>query len=54
MIVIFAIITLLLFVRDGVPLACTYNDDNEMIQVQFYQKLKGAASQLKELEFYTT
>ena len=43
----------LLFARNGVPPAYIYDNANEKIQGKFYQKLKDAACQLKELEPYT-
>ena len=43
----------LLFVRDGIPQTCICNNAKEMIQVDFYQKLKGTVCHLKQLEPYT-
>ena len=36
--------------RDGVSPACIYNNVKKIIQGKFYQKLKDAACQLKQLE----
>ena len=44
---------LLLFARDGVPLACICDNAKEMIKGKFYQKLKDAACELKQLEPHT-
>ena len=43
----------LLYVKDGVPPTCIYNNARELIQRKFHQKLKNAACHLKELEPYT-
>ena len=45
--------TLLFLLRqDGVPPSCICDSDNKMIPGKFYQKLKDAACQLRQLEPY--
>ena len=44
---------LLLFVRDGVPATCIWDYSKDLVQGKFHQKLKEAASHLKQLEPYT-
>ena len=44
---------LLLFAMDGVLPACVSNNANDIIQGKLYQKLKGAAWHLKQLEPFT-
>ena len=46
-------ILFLLFVREGVPTKCIYNNAKEIIQGKFSQKLKKAACHLKQFEPYT-
>ena len=43
----------LLFARNDVLPACICNNAKEILQGKFYQKLKDAACQLKQLEPYT-
>ena len=43
----------LLFVRNNVLPTHRYDNAKEMIQGKFYEKLKDAACQLKQLESYT-
>ena len=44
---------MLLFTLKVVLRACTCDNAKEIIQVKFYQKIKDAAFQLKQLESYT-
>ena len=43
----------LLFTQDSIQSTCIYDSAKEMIHCKFYQKLKNAACQLKQLEPYT-